>query len=226
MSGNAPKPALEIDGLRYSWPGQHVLLSMETLTIAQGSKVLVQGPSGSGKTTFLSLVTGVLTPSAGSVCVLGHDLKMLTPSQRDALRRDTMGVIFQMFNLLPFLTVLENVLLPLQLSQKRRQSLAQGSTPTQEAHRLLDALGLSSAVMARSTHQLSIGQQQRVAAARALIGNPSLIIADEPTSALDEGNQNEFLTLLIEQVHQTNATLIMVSHDSRIAERFDQVMTL
>lgn len=226
MRGNAPKPALEMNGLRYSWPGQQALLSIDRLQIAQGSKVLVQGPSGSGKTTFLSLVTGVLTPSMGSVHVLGHDLNTLTPAQRDALRGDTMGVIFQMFNLLPFLTVLDNVLLPLRLSQKRRQSITQERTSAQEAHRLLDALGLSRAITERPTHQLSIGQQQRVAAARAFIGNPPLIIADEPTSALDEENQNEFLALLIQQIQQTNATLIMVSHDSRIAERFDQVMTL
>lgn len=218
--------ALEVADLRYAWPRQQVLLSIDSLQITEGSKILIQGHSGSGKTTFLSLVTGVLTPSSGSIYVLGHNLNLLAPAQRDALRAEAMGVIFQMFNLLPFLTVLDNVLLPLRLSQKRRQSITQGSTSTQEAYRLLEALGLSKTIATRPTHQLSIGQQQRVAAARALIGNPPLIIADEPTSALDEENQNEFLTLLIQQVTQTGATLIMVSHDSRIAERFDQVITL
>lgn len=217
--------AVELAGLRYAWPGGPVTLSIDSLSIQRECTMLIQGPSGSGKTTLLGLVSGVLAPTEGSINVLGQDLTALRPSQKDAFRRDEMGVIFQMFNLLPFLTVTENILLPLRLSLKRREKLGQ-STMMQEANRLIDALGLPRNIRERPTHQLSVGQQQRVAAARALIGNPSLVIADEPTSALDEQNQNDFLSLLIDQVRETKATLIMVSHDTRLTGRFDRVLQL
>ncbi len=202
-----------------------MLLSIDSLNIARGSATLIQGSSGSGKTTLLGLITGVLSPGEGSLQVLGQDMTALSAAQRDAFRRDAMGVIFQMFNLLPFLSVMDNVLLPLELSSKRRQAIGH-MTAIQEANRLLDALGLPKAVRERPTHQLSVGQQQRVAAARALIGSPSLVIADEPTSALDEKNQDDFLSLLIGQIRETHATLIMVSHDSRLTERFDRVFQI
>ncbi len=225
MNQHEQESAVEIERLRYGWPGGPVLLSIDSLTIRRGCTMLIQGPSGSGKTTLLGLITGVLSPIEGRLEVLGQDLTALRPAKKDAFRRDEMGVIFQMFNLLPFLTVTDNILLPLRLSSRRRQKLSH-SAMAQEANRLLDALGLPQGIRKRPAHQLSVGQQQRVAAARALIGNPSLVIADEPTSALDEQNQDDFLSLLIEQVRKTQATLIMVSHDSRLTGRFDGVLQL
>jgi putative ABC transport system ATP-binding protein len=226
MTRTASSYAIDIQGLRYSWPGQAALLSVDSLEIEYGSTVLLQGPSGSGKTTLLSLVTGVLAPSQGQIRILGQDLASMKPTQRDAFRGESMGVIFQLFNLLPFLTVLDNVCLPLRLFPKRRASMVTRELMRAEASRLIGALGLPQGILARQTHQLSVGQQQRVAAARALIGAPPLIIADEPTSALDEPMQQEFLALLIAQVRQTGATLFMVSHDSRISAQFDRVVRL
>lgn len=225
MSG-LQQNAIEISSLGYAWPSQPALLSIESLTIARGSLVMLQGPSGSGKTTLLGLITGVLTPAQGSIQVLGRDLLAMTSSQRDAFRGQSMGVIFQLFNLLPFLSVMDNVLLPLRLFAERRGSMVDEQAMKSEAARLIGALGLPGSVMNRQAHQLSVGQQQRVAAARALIGSPSLIIADEPTSSLDEATQREFLSLLIEQVRKTKATLLMVSHDSRLCTHFDRVVRL
>ena len=218
--------AIDIESLRYSWPGQHELLSIASLKVMPGHTVLLQGASGSGKTTLLSLMTGVLASSQGQLRVLGHDLTAMQPAQRDILRGECMGVIFQLFNLLPFLSVIDNVILPLRLFPKRRESIATPELMRAEALRLLSALGLPAEIQKRQAHQLSVGQQQRVAAARALIGKPPLIIADEPTSALDEASQQDFLSLLITQVKQTEATLFMVSHDSRLAPEFDQVVRL
>jgi putative ABC transport system ATP-binding protein len=226
MTGTASSCAIDIQGLSYSWPGQTALLSIASLQIESGSTVLLQGPSGSGKTTLLSLVTGVLAPSCGQIKILGRDLTSMKPTQRDAFRGESIGVIFQLFNLLPFLTVLDNVCLPLRLFSKRRESIETPELMQAEALRLIGALGLPQNILTRQAHQLSVGQQQRVAAARALIGAPPLIIADEPTSALDETTQEEFLALLIAQVKQTGATLFMVSHDSRIAPQFDRVVRL
>jgi putative ABC transport system ATP-binding protein len=199
---------------------------MDALNVTRGSTTLLQGPSGCGKTTLLSLITGVISPTTGELRVLGNDLRNMRPAERDIFRGESMGVIFQLFNLLPFLTVLDNVILPMRLFSKRRGSITTPQQMRAEASRLLRALGLSDDLLNRPAHQLSVGQQQRVAAARALIGNPPLIIADEPTSALDEHAQNNFLSLLIAQVQQTQATLLMVSHDSRLAGKFDQVVRL
>jgi putative ABC transport system ATP-binding protein len=226
MNYASPDYAIDIKDLHYAWPGQKEFLSIDSLRITPGSTVLLQGPSGSGKTTLLSLVTGVLTPSRGKIRVFGVDLDRLTPTQRDTFRGESMGIIFQLFNLLPFLTVLDNVLLPSRLFSKRRNAIETPELMRQEALRLISALGLEESILARQSYQLSVGQQQRVAAARALIGNPPLIIADEPTSALDEATQHEFLSLLIKQVKHTQATLFMVSHDSRLTAQFDQVIRL
>jgi putative ABC transport system ATP-binding protein len=226
MNPAGPGYTIDIQNLRYAWPDQRELLSIDSLRIAPGSTVLLQGPSGSGKTTLLSLITGVLTPSQGEIRVLGVDLATLSPAKRDVFRGESMGIIFQLFNLLPFLTVLDNVLLPLRLFSKRRGAIDTPELMRKEAVRLITALGLDEAILTRQSHQLSVGQQQRVAAVRALIGKPPLIIADEPTSALDETAQAEFLSLLIGQVRQTQATLFMVSHDSRLAPQFDHVVRL
>ncbi|MFZ9812678.1 MAG: ABC transporter ATP-binding protein [Burkholderiaceae bacterium] len=226
LTAASAEPAVRLEGLRFAWPGQKALLALDNFEVPQGSTVLLQGASGSGKTTLLSLIVGVLSAQQGIIRVLGQTLSQMRPAQRDVLRGASIGVIFQLFNLLPFLSVRDNVLLPVRMFAQRRLQLQEPEAQHREAARLVVALGLSDAVLHRQAHQLSVGQQQRVAAARALIGNPPLIVADEPTSALDEDTQQEFLSLLIQQVRQTGASLLMVSHDSRLAGQFDRVVRL
>jgi putative ABC transport system ATP-binding protein len=142
------------------------------------------------------------------------------------LRADKLGIIFQQFNLLPYGSMLQNVLLPLRFSSARRERASTRGTPEDEARRLLQRLGLPPDQHARGVTRLSIGQQQRVAVARAIIGSPRLIIADEPTSALDADNRDEFLKLLFEEVTRVNAGLILVSHDQSLASGFDRRMDI
>ena len=190
-------------------------------------RILLIGPSGSGKSTFLSLLCGILAPQSGSIEMLGTDITKLGASARDGFRAEHFGIIFQMFNLLPYGTVIDNVLLPLSFAPGRRKRATAKLSAEEEAARLLDRLGLeASLARGRSAANLSVGQQQRVAAARALIGAPELIVADEPTSALDRNRQDAFLDLLFTEAGAAGATLIMVSHDESLAARFDRVVRL
>jgi len=189
----------------------------------KGETVLLLGESGSGKSTLLSLICGTLVPQAGSIKVADADMTTLSASARDRFRAERIGVIFQQFNLLPFGTVADNIQLPLRFAPERRQKAGDVGNATQN---LLDALGLSRSVIIAKASTLSVGQQQRVAVARALIGQPSLIIADEPTSALDAATQSAFLDVLFEQVAASGASLLMVSHDARLADRFDRTVTM
>jgi putative ABC transport system ATP-binding protein len=186
--------------------------------------VLLLGPSGSGKSTLLGLVCGTLRPNAGQVRLQGQDVGTLRGAALDRLRAETFGVIFQQFNLLPYATGLDNVLLPLRFAPGRRARVA---APADEALRLLEGLGLPADLMRRApAARLSVGQQQRVAVARAMIGRPPVILADEPTSALDAAAQDGFLALLFDQCAATGAALLMVSHDARLAPRFDRVVAM
>jgi len=218
-------PALVLDSLLFGWPNRTPCLAVDHLEIDAGEFVFLQGASGSGKSTLLGLTSGILEPQTGQVSVLGQDLAGLSGRARDQFRAEHLGVIFQMFNLLPFLGIVENVLLGCQFSAKRRAKLA-GDGRT-EALALLEALGLDAAeVASRRVGDLSVGQQQRVAAARALLGSPELVIADEPTSALDTANRDQFLDVLLSQTRRSGASLIFVSHDGAMAERFDRQIVL
>jgi putative ABC transport system ATP-binding protein len=189
-----------------------------------GERVLLLGPSGSGKSTLLGLICGTLRPQAGQVRLQGQDLARLKGAALDRLRAETFGVIFQQFNLLPYASGLDNVLLPLRFAPARR---ARVPSPVDEALRLLRDLGLPEDLMRRApAARLSVGQQQRVAVARAMIGRPPVILADEPTSALDAAAQGDFLTLLFDQCAGTGAALLMVSHDARLGPRFDRVVEM
>lgn len=211
--------------LRYRWPGQvQDCLHLAEFTLAAGERVFLHGPSGSGKSTLLSLVSGVLAARSGKLSVLGHELTQLSPRQRDHFRVDHIGFIFQQFNLIPYLSVLDNVLLPLRFSKTRRQ--AAGSDARAEAARLLGRLDLDASLYARPATALSVGQQQRVAAARALIGKPALVIADEPTSALDAERQQRFIDLLLQECQANGSALLFVSHDMRLADHFDRLLHL
>ncbi|MEO0981339.1 MAG: ATP-binding cassette domain-containing protein, partial [Pseudomonadota bacterium] len=191
----------------------------------RGERLFLRGPSGSGKSTLLGLIAGVAAPSAGRVHVLGRDMAKLGSAARDRMRADHLGVIFQMFNLLPYLSVAGNVALPCRFSARRRANV--GGSPEAEAKRLLARLGLEDPkLLARRALDLSVGQQQRVAAARALIGRPDIVIADEPTSALDADARDRFIELLSEEAAATGASLLFVSHDAALAGHFDRALDL
>lgn len=219
-------PIVDISGLRFAWPGaQAPLLEMDRFSLKAGEKVFLRGPSGSGKSTLLGLIAGVLTPQAGTVCVLGHDMHALSGAQRDRVRADHLGIIFQLFNLVPYLSVVGNVTLPVRFSRRRRKAI--GGAPGREARRLLARLGLDDEeLLARRVIDLSVGQQQRVAAARALIGAPDLVIADEPTSALDTDARDRFIALLSEEADRSGAALLFVSHDGALASHFERAVDL
>ena len=218
-------PALVLDSVVFGWPDETPFLAVDHLEIGRGERVFLQGASGSGKSTLLGLVSGILQPQAGRVSVLGQDMAALSGAGRDRFRAEHLGVIFQMFNLLPFLGVVENVLLGCQFSAGRRAKL--GGNVRGEALALLDALGLDGEDMARRrVADLSVGQQQRVAAARALLGGPELVIADEPTSALDAAHRDQFLDLLLAETERRGTSLIFVSHDNALASRFDRQVVL
>lgn len=201
-----------------------MVLDIPVLDIRAGEHVFLVGPSGSGKTSLLNLLGGVAEPEAGSVRLFGTDLGTLRPAARDALRADRIGFIFQQFNLLPWLSAIANVTLACRFSARRREATATEGGPEATARRLLGDLGLED--VERPAAELSVGQQQRVAAARALIGGPDLVIADEPTSALDTANRMRFLDLLSSACRNAGATLVFVSHDAALADAFDRTLDM
>lgn len=222
----AQHAVVEVASLLFRWPSAKApCLDIESLAITAGERVFLYGPSGSGKSTLLALLAGVLTAERGSVRVLGTELSSL--ARRDRFRVDHVGFIFQQFNLVPYLTMVENVLLPCHFSGKRAdKAVAMHGSPLGAALVLLDSMGLGASLRGRKATELSVGQQQRVAAARALIGAPELIIADEPTSSLDADARQAFLRLLREQCDRFASTLLFVSHDRQLAAAFDREVHL
>ena len=219
---------IEIEQLRFAWPGSSAdCVAIDHLQIAAGRTLFLHGPSGGGKSTLLGLLAGVLLARQGRVSLLGRDWAALPGPKRDAWRADHVGYIFQQFNLLPYLSVLDNVLLPCRFSALRQQrALAVAGSAAAAAGKLLAHVGLPQALWKRPAAELSVGQQQRVAAARALIGRPEVVIADEPTSALDAALREGFMDLLLGECRAAGSTLVFVSHDERLAARFDQQLSL
>jgi putative ABC transport system ATP-binding protein len=216
---------IDIRDLRYAWPGEGVdVLDIGHLEVADGERLFLHGPSGCGKSTLLGLMSGVLVARAGQVRCAGVDWRALAGGARDARRADLIGVIFQQFNLLPYLSLLDNVLLPARLSRARAARC--GADVQAAARALLERVALPATLWTRRADALSVGQQQRVAAARALLGRPALVIADEPTSALDAALRDDFMGLLLEACHDAGSTLVFVSHDHRLADRFDRCVAL
>lgn len=219
---------IRIQHLRYAWPqDRHDCLHIDAFEVGAGRSVFLHGPSGSGKSTLLGLLAGVLRAREGQVEVLGVDWARLSPHRRDARRADHVGYIFQQFNLLPYLDALGNVLLPCRFSARREQrAAAAAGSASAAAASLLQRVGLSPDLWHRPAGALSVGQQQRVAAARALIGAPELVIADEPTSALDTELRDAFMDLLLSECRATGSALVFVSHDRALAQRFDSQCSL
>ena len=213
-----PAPALIIRDLRFSYPEASWALSVPHLQVEAGEHVLLVGGSGRGKSTLLQVVAGLRELGSGSVEVAGKRMDTLRGAARDEARGRSIGMIFQTFNLLHGFTALENVFAALMFS----------SMPVAEhehrARTLLSTLGIADADA--DVDRLSVGQQQRVAAARALIGRPEVLIADEPTSALDADRREGFMALLLEACRASASTLVFVSHDERLAARFDERLSL
>ncbi|AVJ56906.1 methionine ABC transporter ATP-binding protein [Idiomarina sp. OT37-5b] len=210
--------AVELTDVKFSWPAQRPTLDIPHWQVEQAGTMLLRGASGSGKSTLLSLLAGVNTPQQGKIELLGTDLARLSARNRDKFRADHIGYIFQQFNLLPYLSALDNVLLGVQFSKQRRQRLREPAEKT--ANDYLTRLGLSQRQQHQPAAELSVGQQQRVAAARALIGAPELLIADEPTSALDADRRDRFINLLLELSNANGTTVIFVTHDASLAKQF------
>lgn len=207
---------LQIKNLEFSY-GDHKVLQIPEMQIQEGEMVFLLGPSGSGKSTLLELIAGILKPERGDLILNGENISQLTLSQLDRFRAENIGYVFQSFNLIPYLSVLENIQLPF-LFQKQK--------PDQVwLNQLIDRLGLK-AFAERTVSQLSVGQQQRVAVARALLKRPKLILADEPTSALDYDHREGFLKLLFELCRQEKITVLFVSHDRTIEKLFDRAVNL
>ena len=228
MSTTTAPPALALSNLHFAYTRrQPDVIAIEALRVEAGERIFLRGPSGSGKSTLLGLISGILEPRSGELEILGQSMQTLSSSRRDAFRAAHLGVIFQMFNLLPYLPVGENVMLPCRFSDERAKQAQAAGGEQAEAKRLLERLGLDAKeVWSQRASNLSVGQQQRVAAARALIGKPGLILADEPTSALDADSRDAFISLLKEECTASGAALLFVSHDGGLADQFDRALDL
>lgn len=215
---------LQISDLSFRWPGaEQDTLHVDRLSLDAGQSLFLHGPSGCGKSTLLQAVAAVVAVPAGHVLVTGTDVGGLQGGARDRFRADHIGLIFQVFNLVPWLSALDNVLLPCRFSVRRRSRA--GPDPGATARRLMRELGLGDPALAQaSAATLSVGQQQRVAAARALIGTPDLVLADEPTSALDAEAIDGFVELLTRECAEAGAALLFVSHDRSLEPRFDTAL--
>ena len=215
---------VKIESLRFQWSkNNNFKIFVPKLEVGRGKKVLFLGESGSGKTTLLSLICGFLEPLSGSISINDKIISNLTSTNKDAYRSDNIGIIFQQFNLLPYANVIDNIVLPLYFSKQRSKKV---ENKTNAAMTLCDQLRLPESILNQKASNLSVGQQQRVAVARALIGSPSIIVADEPTSSLDTEAQELFLDLMFDQISKNSSTLLMVSHDKSLTNYFDQVIDI
>lgn len=209
--------AIKLDNLTYRFKGEaNPVLDIRSWEVQRNQRIFLQGESGSGKSTLLSLLSGLLVPTHGDVTILGTRLSLLATRKRDRFRATNLGVVFQQFNLIPYLSVLENVLLAARFGN------GSGSAPEQRAADLLERVNLQPALHTRKASELSIGQQQRVAIVRALINAPALLLVDEPTSALDHANRDAFLALLFDVLSDLECAMVFVSHDPTIGQNFDQ----
>jgi putative ABC transport system ATP-binding protein len=219
------KTIVELAGVEFCYASSDKpVVEIQKLAIAEGESVFLFGPSGSGKTTLLEILAGVLAPQKGKVLIRDQDLASMTASQRDSFRAAHIGYVFQSFNLIPYLNVVDNILLPIHLSAERFKNLS-GKKPSDEALNLCKRLGISD-LFEKSVTELSVGQQQRVAVARALLGSPKIILADEPTSALDQDHREKFIRLLFEVANSQGTTVLFVSHDRTLEPLFSRSLAI
>lgn len=213
---NSLPDAIKLHNLNYTFQGSSLpVLSIPAWQVARNERVFLQGESGSGKSTLLGLLAGLQLPTLGEVEILGARMSALGAGKRDRFRAKHLGVVFQQFNLIPYLSALENVLLSAQFGTSDRRGARH------RAIELLGSVNLPSFLHDRKAAALSIGQQQRVAIVRALINEPSLLLVDEPTSALDHNNRDAFLALLFDMLADMDCAMVFVSHDPTIGRLFD-----
>lgn len=210
---------IEFDQVKFQYPRSDFELDIPSLSIENGQKVAVVGPSGCGKTTLLNLMAGISSPRSGKVLVDQNPISSWSDSQRRNFRISNVGLVFQQFELVDYLNVTANILLPYSINS----TLTIDSAVQERASELAIAMGLNGKLK-RRTHQLSQGEQQRVAICRALITNPKIILADEPTGNLDPKNKQLILDLIFEQAESNRQTLVVVTHDVSILGGFDQTI--
>ena len=223
------KPSLQASpSVQSSAYSQDLVLDIKDFQMQNHEKVFLYGPSGCGKTTLLEILAGVLVPQQGQVIICDNDLMKMSSMQRDAFRANHIGYIFQSFNLIPYLNVEENITLPVYLSQQRQKKLGAEFSHDllkEKVVELCTQLGIQDFIH-KSVSELSVGQQQRVAAARALLGHPELILADEPTSALDFDHRERFIRLLFDVCQKAKTSVLFVSHDRTLQSLFDRSVSL
>ncbi|MCX2794387.1 ABC transporter ATP-binding protein [Microbulbifer thermotolerans] len=211
--------AITVQQLRFSYSDGDPVLDIPHWSVPSGGRVFLRGPSGCGKSTLLKILAGILVAPAERLELLGQPMSALTGRQRDRFRARHIGVVFQQFNLIPYLSVLDNIRLAAYFGNSARNL-------GQRAGELLARLRLREDVLSRRVTALSVGQQQRVAIARALINGPQVLLVDEPTSAMDIAARDAFIQLLMEICERDQCTLIFVSHDSALAAHFPLVMDM
>ena len=218
------KPAIAVENLKYRYASvPNDVLNIAELKVPEMKSFFLAGPSGSGKTTLLGVLSGILSGYQGKVEIMGYDLAKFNASQRDRFRGEMIGYIFQMFNLIFYLNVEENIALPCMLNKGRQQHLKKSLK--EEIQTIAGDLEIGG-FLKKPVLELSVGQQQRVAAARALLGSPKIIIADEPTSALDSHLRQKFIELLMSQAKKNKQTIFFVSHDPLLQNLFDTAISL
>lgn len=226
---NAEVPAVVVESLLFSYVASKPIIDIKTWQLGKSEQVFLYGPSGCGKSTLLNLISGILSPQGGKVSVLGTDIASLKTSKRDRFRAQHIGVVFQQFNLVPYLSVLDNIQLAMHFANDdsdKTDAMKKESTKQQRIASMLRALQLPSDCILQKASELSVGQQQRVAIARALINKPDVLIVDEPTSALDAAAKDAFMQVLTDTAISSNAALIFVSHDQSLARHFQRIESL
>lgn len=222
LSSDTIAVAVRIQDLHFSFPGnrQMAVLDIPEWHVVKGDRVFLKGPSGSGKSTLLNLLAGILVARKGTIEILGQNLGILSARARDRFRAAHLGIVFQQFNLIPYLSVLDNIRLTVHFAHKGMTDLDLATK------QLFEALGLDNTLITKKAHQLSVGQQQRVAIARALVNTPEILLVDEPTSALDSDTRDAFMKVLLEISQTHGTTLIFVSHDTALSPHFHHIVNL
>lgn len=228
--------AIELNNICFGYNKNTHLMNIDNWRVPCGSQVFLYGASGSGKSTLLNLISGILTPQQGSINLLNQPFSSLSSAKRDAFRAQHIGVVFQEFNLIPFLTVAENIELAAHFTNTKHDQIRpnrakkQRQATKQRMLNMFERLQLQTNLLTQRADSLSVGQRQRVSIARALINQPEILIADEPTSALDSDNRDEFMQLLLETASQTQSnipcTVLFVSHDKSLADHFNRLVDI
>jgi putative ABC transport system ATP-binding protein len=221
MTNSSVQPALRLQNIKYAYQkDQTLILDIPFWELSAGSRIFLRGASGSGKSTLLNLLSGLLLVNDGELSIAGTQLSELSASQRDRFRAKHIGVVFQQFNLIPYLSVIDNVLLAAHFVKSLSVDIEK------KAHELFAQLNIPESLYRQKAMHLSIGQQQRVAIVRALLNSPDILLVDEPTSALDAENRDAFMRLLLSVVKAQGASLVFVSHDLSLTGYFETTLEL